>query len=464
MSRIDGKVPAFRGNAALITLGCPKNQVDSEVMAGILRRSGYRMVTDLETADVAVVNTCGFLQSSVQESLDSILDVAEYRNHGRLRRIVVAGCLVERFKRDIEGALPEVDVFLDTNQILSVGSAADGLLATALDEASRPYFLYDESVPRIFDGHRGSAYVKVAEGCDRECSFCIIPRLRGPMRSRSIESIKREVLQLSEAGVKEINLVAQDLTDFGRDHGSGSLEDLLREIDALHAVAWVRLLYAYPPGVTAGLLRAVTDYPSVCDYLDLPLQHSSERILRSMRRPLGRYSSRRIVDFIRKTAPSISLRTAFIVGYPGETDEDFRDLENFVLEGHFSSVGVFTYSREEETHAFDLGDPVSGEEKEFRLGRIMEAQQKVLASHLSSYEGEVLEVLIEGVHEETDLLLSARSRFQAPEVDGRILINDFAPGVSAPSPGDMGLALITEVSGYDLVATFLGDRAQSGNP
>lgn len=449
---------AFAGRAAIVTLGCAKNQVDSEVMIGVLRNTGFEIVNDLSHADVAVVNTCGFLESAVKESVDCVLELSELKKSGSLRRLLVAGCMVERYKGDIRKALPEVDSFIALDGLLSVGQAAlgaDESLRDILNEGARPYFIYDETMPRHLASRSHTAYVKVSEGCNRPCAFCIIPQIRGAMRSRSIESITKEVQALALQGVKEFNLVAQDLTAFGTDTGKGRLVDLLRSIDATGSAAWVRLLYAYPVGVDDELLKAIVELPSVCDYLDVPLQHASESVLKSMKRPVGRFGSRRFVEYVKATAPQIKLRTTFIVGFPGETEEDVKDLEALVSEGHFESVGVFTYSPEQGTDAYSMADQISEKEKRARRDRIMLAQQKVRVKRNQEYIGQELDVLVDGPHEETDLLLSARSRFQAPEVDGNVLINDVAEGLGEISAGHLGRVKITDVSGYDLVGTLV---------
>jgi ribosomal protein S12 methylthiotransferase len=449
---------AFAGRAAVVTLGCAKNQVDSEVMIGVLRNTGFEIVSDLSHADIAVVNTCGFLESAVKESVDCVLELSELKKSGSLRRLLVAGCMVERYKGDIRKALPEVDSFIALDGLLSVGQAAlgaDESLRDILHEGSRPYFLYDETMPRHLASKRHMAYVKVSEGCNRPCAFCIIPQIRGAMRSRSVESIAREVQALGAQGVREINLVAQDLTAYGTDRGGEKLVDLLRAIDSTKAVSWARLLYAYPVGVDDELLHAIQDLPVVCDYLDVPLQHSSEDVLKAMKRPVGRFGSRRFVEYVRSTAPRIKLRTTFIVGFPGETEDDIRDLENFVADGHFESVGVFTYSPEPGTAASEMQGQISEKEKRSRRDRVMLAQQKVRVARNQEYIGRELEVLVEGTHEETDMLLSARTRFQAPEVDGNVLINDVAPELGDVTAGHLGVVEITEVSGYDLVGRLL---------
>lgn len=448
----------FAGRAAVVTLGCAKNQVDSEVMIGVLRNSGFEIVNELDRADVAVVNTCGFLESAVKESVDCVLELSELKKSGSLRRLLVAGCMVERYKGDIRKALPEVDSFVALDGLLSVGQAAlgqDESLRDVLHEGARPYFLYDDTMPRHLASRSHMAYVKVSEGCNRPCAFCIIPQIRGAMRSRSIESVVKEARALGAQGVREINLVAQDLTAFGTDNGSERLVDLLHAMDAAQAVKWIRLLYAYPVGVDDRLLSAISELPSVCEYLDVPLQHASESVLSAMKRPIGRFGSRRFVEYVRSQAPQVKLRTTFIVGFPGETEEDVRQLEQLVGEGHFESVGVFTYSPEQGTAAADMAQQVPEKEKRARRDRIMLAQQKIRIARNNDYIGQRFQVLVEGPHEETDMLLAARTRFQAPEVDGNVLINDIDEALGEVTPGHLGQVEITEVSGYDLVGKLV---------
>jgi ribosomal protein S12 methylthiotransferase len=455
---LDGKV-GFRGRAAIVTLGCAKNQVDSEVMVGVLRNTGFEIVNDLQHADVAVVNTCGFLESAVKESVDCVLEMSELKKSGSLRRLIVAGCMVERYKGDIRKALPEVDSFISLDGLLSVGEAATGErghLADILHEASRPYFLYDETMPRHLASKPHTAYVKISEGCNRPCAFCIIPKIRGAMRSRTVESVVREVSALGAQGVREINLVAQDLTAYGTDLGGARLVDLLTQLDKAQAVSWIRLLYAYPVGVDDELLSAIVALPSVCTYLDVPLQHASEKVLKEMKRPIGRFGSRKFVEYVRAKAPQIKMRTTFIVGFPGETEDDVRDLEQLVGEGHFESVGVFTYSAEEGTSAASLSQQVTDKEKRARRDRVMLAQQRIRTARNVEYVGKEFDVLVEGHHEETDMLWSGRTYFQAPEVDGCVLINDMRPElVDRIGVGHFGRVKITETSGYDLVGELI---------
>lgn len=441
----------FRGRAALVTLGCAKNQVDSEVMLGVLAKNGFEIVDTPANADVAIVNTCGFLQSAATESVDRILELAELKKNGRLRQLIVAGCLVERYRGDLRASLPEVDEFITTQDLLKVGEVALGAHGDFLSRAERPYFLYDDSTPRCLSTGSHTAYVKIAEGCDRPCTFCIIPKIRGAMRSRKIDSVVREVVALRAQGVREVNLLAQDLTSFGRDTKEGTLADLLQRLERETEIDWIRLLYAYPIGVDQRLLQTIVESKRVCEYLDIPLQHASEAVLARMKRPLGRYAPRALVEFIRKEAPEINIRTTFIVGFPGETEEDILELEKFVAEGHFSHLGVFTYSLEEGTPSYEMDQQISEELKEERRGRIMAAQQGVVERRNCQLIGTTVEVLIDGVHEETELLLTGRARFQAPEVDGTVIVNDLAEALAEIKAGALTEVEITDTAGYDLI-------------
>ena len=445
----------YRGKAAIVTLGCAKNQVDSEVMLGVLSRSGFELVNDVESADVAVVNTCGFLESSTKESIDCILELAELKQQGRLRTLIVAGCLVSRYPGELQKTLPEVDHFLSTDEILKVGSVAGGSDdANFFAEAARPYFLYDDTLPRFLSTRPHMAYVKVSEGCNRPCTFCIIPKIRGQMRSRMIESVVKEIQTLSANGVREVNLVAQDLTSYGRDLRGPELADLLLALEKQTSIDWIRLLYAYPVGTDERLLKTMQECSRVAPYLDIPLQHSSERVLKEMQRPVGRFAPRSMVDFIRKQYPALAVRTTFIVGFPGETEQDVEDLERFILEGHFSNVGVFTYSQERGTPAGERSDQIPEKEREQRRKRLMKAQQKVISETLQGYIGTSQRVLIEGPHEDTDLLLAGRTSFQAPEVDGIVMINDSQVDLDLVRAGQFAQVEITEVAGYDLLGVI----------
>lgn len=457
------QVKEFAGRAAVVTLGCAKNQVDSEVILGTLRKKGFDIVTELPRADVVVVNTCGFLQSAVDESVRCINELSELKHSGSLRKLIVAGCAVERYGDELKRRVPQADAFVNLEGILGVAQIAANEDQTRIDslisEASRPYFLYDESTPREIEPGSASAYIKVSEGCDRPCTFCIIPKIRGPQRSRQIDSVVREAQALAAQGVSEINLVAQDLTAYGKEHGA-NLTQLLRALDAQSAARWIRLLYLYPLGVDRELLRAVADLPSICEYIDIPLQHSSEAVLKEMRRPLGKYSPRSMVEFIRKEVPGVAIRTTFITGFPGESEQDVADLEQFISEGHFLNVGVFTYSPEIGTPAAVMANQIPEQERAARRDLLMRAQAKALQPRLQQYVGRKLEVMLEGTHPESQALLVGRARFQAPEVDGTVIINNISRRAGRRQPlqdlrvGEICRVDITDTAGYDLIGTL----------
>lgn len=456
----------FAGNVLVVTLGCAKNTVDSEVMLGALKSRGFRPVSSAENADLIVVNTCAFLTSAVEESIQRILEMAKYKQTGRCKRLIVAGCMVERYRADLQASLPEVDRFVSTDELLSV---ADDSSTTeqALNAARRPYFLYDESMPRLRSTLGHTAYVKISEGCNRPCTFCIIPKIRGALRSRPIESILSEIQTLVQEGVKEINFVAQDLTSYGADLDKKiKLLHLLESINLLStklAPFWLRLLYAYPIGIDEQLIRCIQESKPLVKYLDLPLQHISHPVLKAMHRPLGERGTRGLIEQIRTLAPEIALRTTFIVGFPGETEADVQALESFIAEGHFTHVGIFTYSQEEEAKAFHLPEQIEEELKLERQARLVEAQKKIVAARLGSWEGKRIPILLEDYHAETDLLLSGRASWQAPETDGEVIVNDSSPELIKGETPDFSDFLgrfceveITSHTDYDLVGTLLG--------
>ena len=439
----------------IISLGCAKNLVDSEVMLGKLTEKGFRVVEGIEEAELIVINTCGFLQSAVTEAIDKILEAAQYKKTGACKRLVVAGCMVERYRDALKKDLPEVDAFLSVDDIPNI----DFDVQTSSDISNpkrRASFLYDDTMPRVLSSGGHLAYVKIADGCNRPCTFCIIPKLRGRYRSRKIDSVMREINGFLERGVKEINLIAQDTTNY-----QPSIHDLLDEISKIPTTTdyWIRLMYAYPTGINEKLLKQMRDNPHICDYIDLPLQHISNNLLRAMKRPLGEAKTRELVQNMKLWNPQLSLRTTFIVGFPGETESDVKLLGDFISEGHFDHVGVFAYSPEEEASAFKLGDNIPESEKQNRVKHLMLCQQKVVRKKLSAMIGSTQQVLIEGFHPETDLLLAGRTQWQAPEVDGMGIINDVGEAAhSLPRDAVGGVpynrfaqAEITECKGYDLV-------------
>lgn len=461
----DAFVPqgAFQGTVAFVTLGCAKNMVDSEVMLGVLQNKGFHPTDELKEADLIVVNTCAFLESAVKEGIETILEVARYKEEGRCRKLIVAGCLVERYRAKLQEELPEVDTFISTDELLKVADENHPLNET-FDEARRPYFLYDDTVPRIVSTERHTAYVKIAEGCDRPCAFCIIPKIRGAFRSRAIDSVTREVTGLLDQNVKEINLIAQDLTAYGTDFKGnrgvkGELPNLIQEVIGANADRdfWLRLYYAYPVGVNEELIALMRDTPQICKYLDLPLQHISNSVLKSMRRPLGEKGTRGLIESVRGMAPSIHLRTTFVVGFPGETEQDIDALEGFIREGHFTHVGIFTYSNEKEAYAFDFPNQIEQATKDQRRERLMIAQSETLHNRLNSLIGTKGRALFEGFHPESDLLYKARFEWQGPDADGITLVNDiegFEPEEMDDLVGQFVNLEVTEVAEYDLVATL----------
>jgi len=429
-----------------MSLGCPKNLVDSEVMLGHLRLKGFTLTPRIEEAEVLVVNTCGFIDSAKRESVEAILEAASMKEKGACRKLVVAGCLVERYRDELLADMPEIDAVLGTRDVEHIAEVI-GADARTFEPERDPAYLYDERSPRLLTTPKASAYLKISEGCDHACAFCIIPALRGGQRSRSVASVVAEARQLVAQGVLEINLVGQDTTDYGRDFGDpDALEKLVRALGAVDGLAWVRVHYAYPNRLTDGFLHALAETPNACAYLDMPLQHADAALLKAMARGGSRKSFLRLLEKARRIVPGLVVRSNFIVGFPGEDEAAFAELKGFVEEARFDHVGVFTYSAEEGTPAFALGDPVPERSKQKRRRLLLEAQQKIARTLNRAREGQVLEVLVEGVHEETELILKGRWRGQAPEVDGSVLIVGGEPKVNA-----IQRVRITQGHAYDLV-------------
>jgi ribosomal protein S12 methylthiotransferase len=439
----------------LVSLGCPKNRVDSEVMVGQLLGGGYQMVDAPDDADVIVVNTCSFIQPATEESIETVLDMARYKTEGRCKKLVVTGCMVQRFGKSLEGELPEVDHFLGTGEyhrIREVLEVRDGKAPRS--HVDVPMYLHDELSPRVNSWSKASAYLKISEGCDHRCAFCIIPQLRGDLRSRTIPSLVAEATRLAGEGVVELNLISQDSTAYGKDLKDGSgLGELMTALAQVDGVQWIRLHYAYPIGLPKGLLEALRDEPKVVPYLDIPLQHASGPMLKAMRRGVTREGQERILGRVREHVPDISIRTTFIVGFPGETDADFDVLCDFVKAERFDHVGVFTYFQEEGTPAATLPDQVEDDVKKDRQKRLMEIQAEISRDKLKSRVGQVLPVLIEGYSEESDLVLRGRTPFQAPDVDGQVYISKAPKGVEV---GQIRPVRITGHGDYDLVGEVVG--------
>ena len=405
-----------------MSLGCPKNLVDSEVMLGHLKLKGFTITPDPGEAEILVVNTCGFIESAKKESIEAILQAAAYKTSGACRKLVVAGCMVERYREQLLADMPEIDACLGTRDIEHIHEIL-GASQRLFEPERDPGYLYSESSPRLLTTPRASAYLKISEGCDHSCAFCIIPAIRGPQRSRTVASVGAEARNLVAGGVLEINLVGQDTTDFGRDLGDpDALEKLVRALGEVPGLRWFRIHYAYPNRLTDGLIRAMAETPNCAKYLDMPLQHGDAGVLKAMARGGGRKPFLKLLGKIRTVMPDVFIRSNFIVGFPGEDEAAFEELRGFVEEARFEHVGVFTYSLEEGTPAFALGDPVPARTKNARKRRIMELQQKICRDKNRLLEGRTLEVLVEGAHEETDLVFKGRHMGQAPEVDGGVLI------------------------------------------
>jgi ribosomal protein S12 methylthiotransferase len=443
-----------------ISLGCPKNLVDSEVMMGELAREGYEITRDASEADTLVVNTCGFIDAAKKESIDAILEAARLKSEGKCTRLVVAGCLVERYRDELRAEIPEVDAFIGTSQVGDITKVADERVNTRqlpvlpLGNQTATY-LYDDSTPRVLATPGHFAYVKIAEGCDRPCAFCFIPQMRGHFRSRRFGSVVAEAKRLTEQGVKELILVAQDSSRYGEDLGEqDALAALMRELCRLEGVEWVRVMYTYPTHISDAFLDALATEPKAVKYLDMPLQHASQNVLKLMKRGGSRASLERLIARVRERVPGIAVRTTFIAGFPGETEEDFNELLAFVKGIEFDRVGVFTYSDEEGTPAFDLPGKVDAKVASKRRDRLMREQSRISLRRNRARVGETVRVLFEGASEETDLLWQGRMGTQAPEIDGCVLIND-APEGCAPEPGDFVNVLITEAQQYDLVGEIV---------
>src|SRR5436305_359450 len=418
-----------------ISLGCPKNLVDSEVMMGQLKQQGYEITADAEAADTVVVNTCGFIDSAKKESIEAILDAARLKTDGKAKRLIVAGCLVERYRDELKAEMPEVDAFIGTSQINEILNVCDpktntrSLPVIPLGNQSATY-LYDESTPRVLATPSHYAFIKIAEGCDRPCAFCFIPQMRGHFRSRRFGSIVAEAHQLAEEGVKELILVAQDSSRYGEDLGKqDALAYLLRELAQTDDIEWVRVMYTYPTHISDAFLDVLADEPKAVKYLDIPLQHASQNVLRLMKRGGNRASLERLIERVRHRVPNIAVRTTFITGFPGETEQDFNELLAFVRKVGFDRVGVFTYSDEEGTPAFELPNKVDAKTAKRRRDRLMKEQSKISRRKNKLRVGETMRVLFEGESNESELLWQGRLETQAPDIDGCVLINDAPEGV-----------------------------------
>jgi ribosomal protein S12 methylthiotransferase len=440
---------------SIISLGCARNLVDSEVMSGILQQNRYTIVSEPAEADVILINTCSFIDAAKEESIDTILEAVRLKKTGRLHTLVVAGCLPQRYPKELMRELPEVDLFIGTGEVPRI---AEILKQHQSRKKKRlyvgiPSYLYDHATPRLRTTPSHTAFVKVSEGCDHQCAFCIIPQLRGPHRSRPIESIIKETTTLVEQGVKEINLIAQDLTAYGRERRDGTtLYGLLREMVLVSGIHWIRLLYAYPNYLEEPLLRLIHDNEKICKYIDIPFQHINSRILRSMRRGKSGSNVREAIHNIRRAIPSITLRTSLIVGFPGETEEEFQELLDFVAEAQFDRLGVFKYSPEEGTRAALIGGQLPEEDKERRWQEVMEVQAEISLNKNRALIGTIQQVMIDvSDFSETEMSMG-RTQAYAPEVDGVVYLNK---GRETVKPGDLVNVRINQVLDYDLIGDIL---------
>ncbi|MFY9939913.1 MAG: 30S ribosomal protein S12 methylthiotransferase RimO [Silvibacterium sp.] len=494
-----------RPKIGFVSLGCPKNLVDSEVMMGLLDRAGAQMTSDVEAAEILVVNTCSFIDAAKQESVDTILEMAQHKVTGQARRLIVAGCLVERYRDEIRKNIPEVDAVVGTGELEEIlaaagldapraviqepspftilnaghsaglraqGSEHNGIAArpegdlresqgrfsrTEWDgaEAHLPQYLYDHTTPRLRATKKASAYIKIAEGCDHPCSFCVIPNLRGKFRSRRFESVIAEAESLVAQGVREITLIGQDTTCYGEDLGlKDGLAQLLDRLAVIPNLKWLRFLYAYPNKITGRLLETIAKHGNICKYLDVPLQHAAGPVLKSMKRGANAEIFLKTLEKVRAAAPGMALRTSFIVGFPGETEEDFETLCDFVREAKFDWLGVFGYSDEDGSRAFVLDGKVPARTIERRKRELMKIQQRVSKQAKSEWVGRELDVLVEGESEETPMLWEGRTEFHAPEIDGTVYINDFGP-FEELTAGRFYRCEITEAHDYDVVARVI---------
>ncbi len=444
-----------------ISLGCPKNRLDTEVMLGLLQEAGYRIVPE-EDAEILVVNTCGFIQEAKTEAIQTTLEAAQYKGHGNCRLLIMAGCFSQRYVNDLVQEMPEVDYFMGLDDVPKIVSICQHLedvqqnprISESLSCATPARYLYDHHTPRLQLGYRHTAYVKIAEGCRYQCSFCAIPMIRGTLRSRRMDSILQEVTTLTEQGVKEIILIAQDTTSYGVDRfGKPVIVPLLEQLVTLKGLHWIRLMYAYPRSFDLALMKLFANAPKLCAYIDLPLQHIDDTILKQMRRAVTEAETRRLIEQLRREIPGLTLRTSLIVGFPGETEAAFHKLKDFVRDVQFDHLGVFTYSHEDGTPAYDLPDQIPPGIAEERRQHVMEIQAEISLKKHQAMIGTRQTVLVDGASEETPLLLEARTERQAPEIDGVVYINE-----GDTTPGAFEQVLITEAFPYDLVGKLRNEN------
>ena len=449
-----------------VSLGCPKNRVDSEVMLGVAQNAGFVVTDEAADAEVIVVNTCGFVGEAKRESIDTIFELAAMKEHGACEKLVVSGCLSQRYPNEMATEMPEVDHFLGSSDMLKLGDVLSGK-ADRMLVGNPAEWVIRASDPRVITGPRASAYVKIAEGCNRECSFCVIPQLRGKQRSRRADDVVREVEALVSEGVREVNLVSQDTIAYGQDrkYEDGELADLALRIADVKGLRWLRLFYLYPEKIDERLIELLAHHPVVLPYVDMPLQHAADAMLKRMRRGCGKDRQKRVVARLREAIPNLVFRTAFIVGHPGETNEEFDELCDFVSWARFERMGVFRYSDEETSHSRTLEGKVPARVMASRHRKLMTLQRRIAREANRALIGRELDVLVEGKSDEHDLVMQGRHAGQAPEIDGSVYLS----GPSRPQSDREGLASagefrrvrITQASDYDLVGDLLGGDTQS---
>jgi ribosomal protein S12 methylthiotransferase len=434
-----------------LSLGCPKNLVDSEVMMGILARDGYELTPRADDAEILVVNTCSFIESAQKESIDTILEMAEHKKFGAAKKLIVAGCLVERFRDQILEQVPEVDAVVGTGEVERIIEAVEGDMRVL--PAQPPSFLYHDLTPRILTTPKHQAYIKIAEGCDHPCTFCIIPQLRGAFRSRRFESVVREAENLAAAGTREITLIGQDTTSYGEDLGlRDGLAQLLENLAGVDDLLWVRFLYAYPNRVTQKLLDTLAAHPRLAKYIDMPLQHASRNVLARMKRGSHGDAFLKLLERMRATIPGVAVRTSFIVGFPGETESDFNELYQFVSAAKFDWMGVFEYSDVDNAASFPLDGKVDAETIDDRRNRLMALQRKISREKLKAVKGSVATALVEGPSNDNPLVWEARLQSMAPDIDGKLYLTDIElPNGEIAETGDVALVEITKTDAYDLI-------------
>ena len=444
-----------------ISLGCPKNLVDSEVMMGILAQEGYELTPRADEAEVLVVNTCSFIEPAQKESVDAILEMAEHKKFGAAKKLIVAGCLVERYREQILEQVPEVDAVVGTGEVERILEAVHGDLKVL--PAQPPSFLYHDLTPRVITTPKHQAYIKIAEGCDHPCSFCIIPQLRGAFRSRRFESVVREAENLAAAGAREITLIGQDTTSYGEDLGlRDGLALLLEKLAGIEDLLWVRFLYAYPNRVTQKLLDTLAAHPRLAKYIDMPLQHARRNVLARMKRGSNGDAFLKLLERMRRTIPRVALRTSFIVGFPGETKQDFEELVQFVAAANLDWMGVFEYSDVDNAASYALEDKVDAETIEERRARLMALQRKISREKLRAFKRRTETALVEGPSKDNPLVWEARLEGMAPDIDGKLYLTDIElPTGEVASAGDVVKVEITKTDAYDLIGRVVEIRPRA---